>query len=151
MTCNQCTREVSSSIVTLVHSLRLDRSIKTFHDYAEKKVITFIEKNLATTKCVDVIWDRYLSDSLKAITRQCRGARVRQRLPSNVNGKIPNYWNSYLQNETNKIELFQYLSGMIAQFDEGITTSDKNIFQIFVLITMWFEQNILSFHASRRV
>ena len=107
-------------------------------------MITFIEKNLATTTCVDVIWDRYLSDSLKAITRQCRGARVRQQLPSNVNGKIPKNWNSYLQNETN-------LSGMIAQFDEGITTSDKNIFQIFVQITMWFEQNILSFHASRRV
>ena len=37
---------------SLVHSLRLDRSIKRFHDYAEKKVIPFIEEHLATTKHV---------------------------------------------------------------------------------------------------
>ena len=52
---------------SLVHSLRLDRRIKTFHDHAEKKVIPFIGKHLATTKLV-VIWDQYLSDSLKATT-----------------------------------------------------------------------------------
>ena len=44
---------------SLVHSLRLDRSIKIFHDYAEKKVNPFIENYLATTKHV-VIWDQYL-------------------------------------------------------------------------------------------
>ena len=60
---------------SLVHSLILDRSINTFRDYVEKKVIPFIEKHLATTKHI-VIWDQYLSDSLKATTRQCRGARV---------------------------------------------------------------------------
>ena len=73
---------------SLIHSLRLDRSIKTFHEYAEKKVIPFSEKHLATTKHV-VIWDKYLSKSLKVTTRQCRGARVRQQLPSYGNGKIP--------------------------------------------------------------
>ena len=87
----------------------MDRSIKTFFDHAEKKVITFIEKHLATsyTKHVDVIWDRYLSDSLKVTTRQGRGARVQQRLPRNVNGKIPKNWTNYLRNETNKIKLLQ--------------------------------------------
>ena len=34
---------------SLVQSLRLDRSIITFCDYAEKKVIPFIDKHLATT------------------------------------------------------------------------------------------------------
>ena len=38
--------------VSMVQSLRLDSSIKTFHDYAEKKVISFIEKHLANTKRV---------------------------------------------------------------------------------------------------
>ena len=81
-------------------------------------MIPFIEKHLATTKHV-VIWDQYLSDSLKATTRVCRGARARQR--SYGNGKIAKNWNSYLRNETNKIELFEYLSGVIAQsnFDES--------------------------------
>ena len=40
---------------SLVHSLRLDKSIKTFSDYAEKNVMSFIEKHLASTKHV-VIW-----------------------------------------------------------------------------------------------
>ena len=54
----------------MVHFLKPDTSMKTFHDYAEKKVIPFIEKHLATAKRVDVIWDRYISDSLKVTTRE---------------------------------------------------------------------------------
>ena len=119
---------------SMVHFLKPDTSMKTFHDYAEKKVIPFIEKHLATAKRVDVIWDGYISDSLKVTTRESRGAGVRQRLPSDGNGKMPKNWESYLRNETNKMELFQYLSGVIAQsaFDERkvvITTCDKNVLQ----------------------
>ena len=44
-----------------------------FRDYADKTVIPYIERQLANTKRVDVIWDRYLPDSLKATTRQRRG------------------------------------------------------------------------------
>ena len=52
---------------------------------------------------------------------------MRQLLPSDGNGKMPK---SYLRNGTNKIELFHYLSGVIAQsvFDEGkvvFTTYDS--------------------------
>ena len=119
---------------SMVHSLRPDTTIKTFKDYAKKKVIPYVEEHLATAKRVDAIWDRYLSDSLKATTRECRGAGVRQRLPSDGNGKIPKNWSSYLRNETNKMELFQYLSGVIAHtvFTEGkviITTCEENVLQ----------------------
>ena len=48
----------------MVHFLMLDASIKSFRDYADKKVIPYIEKQLANTKIVDVIWDRNLPDSL---------------------------------------------------------------------------------------
>ena len=48
----------------MVHLLMLDASIKSFRDYADKKVIPYIEKQLANTKIVDVIWDRNLPDSL---------------------------------------------------------------------------------------
>ena len=97
---------------------------------------SFIKRHLTTAKHVDVIviYDRYLSDSLKETTRESRGAGVRQHLPSDGNGKVPKNWNSYLCNATNKIELFQYLSGVIAQsvFDEGkvvVTTFDENVLQ----------------------
>ena len=96
---------------SMVHALRSDRSIKTFRDYTEKKMIPFIKRHLH----VDVIRDWYLSDSLKEKTRKSRGAGVRQGLPSDGNGKVPKNWNSYLRNATNKIELLQFLSGVIAQ------------------------------------
>ena len=40
----------------------LDASIKSFFDYADKKVIPYIERQLANTNKVDVIWDRNLPD-----------------------------------------------------------------------------------------
>ena len=70
---------------SMVHFLKPDGSIKTI---CEKKVIPFTEKQLATAKRIDVIWDRYISDSLKATTRESRGAGVRQRLPSDGNGQL---------------------------------------------------------------
>ena len=56
----------------MVHFFRPDASIKSIRDYADKKVIPYIERQLANTKRVDVTWDRYLPDSLKATTRQRR-------------------------------------------------------------------------------
>jgi len=48
-------------------------------------IITFTKKHLATAKHVDVIWDRYISDSLKATNRKSRGAGVRQQLAGDGN------------------------------------------------------------------
>ena len=93
----------------MVHCLRQDAGIKSFRDYADKKVIPYIERQVANTKRVDVNWDRYLSDSLKATTRHMRGAGIRQRMRHGGNGKFPRNWNSYLQNASNKVELFHYL------------------------------------------
>ncbi len=117
---------------SMIHVLGSDSNIKTFYDFAEKKVIPFIKRHLITARRVDVIWDRYLSNSLKATSRVNRGAGVRQHLPSDGNGKIPKNWNSYLRNSANKIELFHYLSRVIARsaFGEGkivITTFDETV------------------------
>ena len=92
----------------MVHLLRPDASIESFHDYADKTVIPYIERQLANTKRVDVIWDRYLPNSLKATTRQRRGAGIRQRMRHDWNWTYPRNWNSYLQNVSNKVELLHY-------------------------------------------
>ena len=42
----------------MVHFLMLGASIKSFRDYADKKVIPYIERQLANIKRVDVIWNR---------------------------------------------------------------------------------------------
>ncbi len=41
---------------SMVHVLGSDSNIKTFYDFAEKKVIPFIKRHLITARCVDVIW-----------------------------------------------------------------------------------------------
>ena len=118
----------------MVHFLRPDKGIQTFNDYAQTKILLYIVNQLSTVKRVDIIWDQYLRVSLKATTRERRGAGVRHRLPSNGNVKIPNNWNSYLCNTSNKVELFEYISGEIAQFvfeEEkiSITTCGENVLQ----------------------
>ena len=87
---------------------RPDASIKSFRDYADKKVIPNIEWQLTNTKRVDVICDRYLPDSLNATTRQRRGTGIRQRMCHDWNWTFPEHWNSYLQNVSNKVERFHY-------------------------------------------
>ena len=89
----------------MVHFLMLDASIKSFRDYADKK---YIERQLANTKRVDVIWDRNLPDTLKATTRQRRRTGIRQRMRHYGNLTFPRNWNSYLQNVSNKVELFHF-------------------------------------------
>ena len=98
----------------MVH-FRPDASIKSFHDYADRKVLPYIETQLANTKIVDVIWDRYLPDSLKATTRQRRGTGIRQRMRHDRNLTFPRNWNSYLQNVVTSWNCSIIMSVSIAQ------------------------------------
>ena len=66
-----------------------------------KKVIPYTERQLANTKRVDVIWDRYLPT-----TRQRRRTGIRQRMGLDGNWTFPRNWSRYLQNVSNKVELF---------------------------------------------
>ena len=43
------------------------------------------------------------------------GAGTRKRMRHGGNGKIPRHWNSYMQNVTNKVEVFHYLPVYISQ------------------------------------
>ena len=60
------------------------------------------------------------------------GAGIRQRMRHDGNGKFLRNWNSYLQNTSNKVELFHYLSIAITQtvFGEGkvvMSTLGENV------------------------
>ena len=77
--------------------------------------------------------DRYLAVNLKATTRQKRVAGIIQRMRQDGNGTFPRNWNSYLQNASNKVERFHYLSLDIADtvFCEGkvvMSTLDEDVF-----------------------
>ena len=57
---------------------------------------------------LDIVWDVYLADSLKARTRSKRGQGQRRKvLPL---APLPSTWKSFLKNDENKSDLFCFLS-----------------------------------------
>ncbi|KAG0724207.1 hypothetical protein GWK47_005234 [Chionoecetes opilio] len=68
---------------------------------------------------VDVVWDRYLDNSIKESTREKRGKGVRRKVAGQT--KVPGNWPDFLRDPTNKVELFQFLSEKIVSttFPDG--------------------------------
>ena len=101
----------------IIHMLR-PRGCRFFKDYAQNIFQPFIMSSLDKVKRLDVIWDRYLENSLKQSAREKRmnlGTAQRQRVLSD--SPIPSNWESFLRIEENKDELFRYLSESMKDYD----------------------------------
>jgi hypothetical protein len=83
----------------------------TFQDYADEVFLPFVLRELRTAKRVDVIWDVYLPDSLKAATRETRGSGTRRRVLPVSN--MPKNWKGFLRVNDNKTELFHFLANQL--------------------------------------
>ena len=59
----------------LVHLLST-KQVATFEECASSVFLPHIKRQLEMCTRVDVVWDRYLSDSIKAATREKRGKGV---------------------------------------------------------------------------
>ena len=79
----------------------------TFDEYANSVSVPHLMKHLGNAKRVDVVWDAYLSSSIKRSTREKRGEWIRK----NVAGKhkVPRNWKDCHRNTDNKRELFVFL------------------------------------------
>ena len=87
----------------------------TFQEYADNIFLPYIVHQLETVKRLDVVWDVYVTDSLKAATRQKRGSGIRRRvIPS---ARIPGNWKGFLRVSENKEELFHYLATKMTNID----------------------------------
>ena len=53
---------------------------KTFEEYAHQIFIPYIARQLRNPRHLDLVWDTYKDDSIKASTREKRGKRVRRRV-----------------------------------------------------------------------
>ena len=81
---------------------------RTFAGYGEKSFLRFIEVQLRHADRVDIVWDKYIENSLKATTRRHRGTGVRRRVtPTN---QLPRNWSSFFREDSNKHELFMFLA-----------------------------------------
>ena len=84
------------------------RTLNTFHDYSNSVFLPYIFGQLQSVRRLDVIWDVYLADSLKAGTKSKRGQGQRRKvLPL---APLPSTWKSFLKNDENKSDLFCFLS-----------------------------------------
>ena len=86
-------------------------NITTFDEYASNVFIAYIKKHLDTSTRVDVVWDTYISCSIKESTREKRGRGIRRKVAGR--NKIPSNWPDFLRDSVNKQELFAFLSGRI--------------------------------------
>ena len=115
----------------IVHMVR-PGACRTFEEYSQQMFLPYITSQPETVSRVDIIWDRYLTDSLQQSTRDRRthsGTTQRQRVF--VGAPIPANWEAFLRSNDNKDELFHYLFDCIQACETGrkviISTKDEAI------------------------
>ena len=106
-------------------------SVKTFNDYAHVIFIPYLTRKFESVSRLDLVWDRYLSDSLKAATRAKRGAGIQRRVVGDA--AIPRNWQNFLRVDSNKTELFAFLSNallrsFVQEDKQLVVTSDMEVF-----------------------
>jgi hypothetical protein len=90
---------------------------QSFQDYADFVFKPYLFRQLSCVERLDVVWDVYNVNSLKAATRSQRGNGVRRRvLPDS---KIPGNWDSFLRVDDNKTELFHFLAEQAVSVEQG--------------------------------
>ena len=88
---------------------------KTFFRYAEQSFLPYKKSQLRHVKHVDIVWDEYVENSLKATTRSKRGTGVRRR--DTANNQLPRNWKEFLRVDENRRELFKFLAETTSSLD----------------------------------
>ena len=88
----------------IVQMLRPNANTTSFQDYIQTILVPYILGHLHKYDRVDLIFDVYIKDSLKAGLRRQRGTG--RRLKVSLKTKLPGDWSSFLRVDQNKEELF---------------------------------------------
>ena len=96
---------------------------ETFEVYAKEVFLPYISLQLCKATRIDLVWDVYLNDSLKGTARLNRGQSIHRRVVGT--GVIPGNWQNFLRVDSNKTELFSYLSQIVAQMP---LAADKQVY-----------------------
>ena len=86
---------------------------ETFEEYAHQVFIPYISRQLQNVSRLDLVWDRYVANTLKATARAKRGKGIRQRVIASAH--TPRNWQFFLRVDLNKQELFSFLSRTLAE------------------------------------
>jgi len=74
--------------------------VTTFEQYADEVFIPYLKKQLQSSRRLDIVWDTYITDSLKESTREKRGKGVRTKLSGET--KLPCNWMDLFRDSANK-------------------------------------------------
>lgn len=107
--------EISATVLdgaVIVHLL-VPRNVKTFLEYYTNIFKPYICRLFQNLQRIDLVFDRYSSESLKTDTRLSRGVGVHIRVtPSTI---IPQKYNDFLRVDENKKQLFTFLAEQLAK------------------------------------
>ena len=82
--------------------------VKTFEEYSQQIFLPYIRTQLGKVNHVEMVWDVYLPNSLKATAQNARGKGTRRRVQPKT--QLPKDWASFLRVDENKTEIFAYLA-----------------------------------------
>lgn len=95
--------------------------------------IPYLEHQFQSTSRLVIVWDRYVSGSLKESTREKRGDGIRRRVSSQA--KLPGNWMDFLRVSQNKEELFSFLTSKVAEYEsppgKELYITSGNVFSEF--------------------
>ena len=83
---------------------------KTFHEYAENILKPYILSQHDPVQIVAVVWDRYITSSLKQALREARGKGPRTRIMPI--SPMPANWQKILSVDRKKTDLFLFLASI---------------------------------------
>ncbi|KAK3725326.1 hypothetical protein QZH41_002764 [Actinostola sp. cb2023] len=101
------------------------KTATTFNEYVQTVFLSYIKHQMQSAERLDIVWDTYKTDSLKASTREKRGSGARRRVALAV--RIPPNWKSFLRVDDNKTELFQLLAKEL----ENIDLEEKEVYSTY--------------------
>ncbi|KAG1697674.1 hypothetical protein GQR58_005902 [Nymphon striatum] len=100
--------EAPTTTTTIVQMLK-PAVCKNFREYEQQIFIPYMSTKFQCSSRLDLVWDTYRTDSLKASARAKRGKGVRKCVV--VEGAISRNWQNFLRVDTNnKTQLFKFLS-----------------------------------------
>ena len=110
--------------MSLVQSIKRQRETRSFADYADL-FIGVVKSYLADSARVDVVFDRYLPNSIKHGTRikRARGSKGIRIIIDGRNVKIPDNWTTYISVPENRASLAKFLSEEMINAEGEIITS----------------------------
>ena len=99
---------------------------KNFDEYTHQIFIPYISSHASR---VDLVWDSYVADSLQGSARAKRGKGVCRRVVAAA--AIPGNWQNFLRMDSNKTELFRFLSDAVLksfhQDNKQVVITDREV------------------------